>query len=188
MRLKIPMTGVAMLFAALFFQSALATTVLQMTLEDLASRADRVFRGSVVSIEPGTVSVGGGELPTVTYELTVEEEFKGLFPSAGEKKVVRVTMLGNLKQGGDIVNGKRRLSALPELPELRVGGEYVLFTTKPSRVGLSTTVGLGQGAFKIFLSPEGDELAANELDNAGLFNGPVGYNQLARAIRGALGS
>src|SRR5690606_26415920 len=69
MRLKIPGTGVATLLAALLLQPAYATTVLQMSLEDLAARADRVFRGSVLSIEPGTVTVGGGELPTITYEL-----------------------------------------------------------------------------------------------------------------------
>jgi hypothetical protein len=78
------------------------------------------------------------------------------------------------------------LSALPELPELGVGEDYVLFTTKPSAVGLSTTVGLGQGAFKLFVSEDGEELAANELNNAGLFNGPVTYTQLASAIRAEL--
>jgi hypothetical protein len=38
-----------------------------MSLDDLASRADRVFRGSVVSAEPGTTEIGGGNLPTITY-------------------------------------------------------------------------------------------------------------------------
>src|SRR5690606_18071980 len=134
------------------------------------------------------VAVGGGELPTITYELLVQEQFKGQFPAAGDKTVVTVTMLGSLKESDVVVDGKRRFSALPDLPELRLGGEYVLFTTQPSRVGLSTTVGLGQGAFKIFLSEDGDELAANELDNAGLFNGPVTYTTLAHAIRGVLGN
>lgn len=188
MRLKIPGIAAAALLAALLFQPTHATTVLQMTLDDLASRADRVFRGSVVSIEPGTVAIGGGELPTVTYELLVEERFKGDFAPAGGKTIVFVTMLGDMKRGDEIVNGKRRLTALPDLPELRIGGEYVLFTTKPSRSGLSTTVGLGQGAFKIFLSPNREELAANELNNAGLFDGPVSYATLAGAIRAALGN
>jgi hypothetical protein len=188
MRLKIPVRGVAILLAALLLPPAYATTVLKMTLEDLASRADRVFRGSVLSIEPGTVSVGGGELPTVTYEVLVQERFKGDFPSTGDKTVVTITMVGTMKDAPVVVNGKRRLSALPDMPDLRVGGEYVLFTTAPSRIGLSTTVGLGQGAFKIYLSPEGNELAANELENAGLFNGPVTYNTLAHAIRGVLGN
>lgn len=186
MRLKMPGLCAAVMLAAFLIQPTHATTVLQMTLEDLASRADRVFRGHVLSIEPGSTEIGGGELPTVTYELTVDEQFKGNYPPDGEKVVVTVTMVGSLKQGDTVVNGRRRLNALPELPELRVGQDYLLFTTEPSAAGLSTTVGLGQGTFKIFLSPEGEELAANELNNAGLFNGPVTYTTLASAIRAAL--
>jgi hypothetical protein len=186
MRLKIPRLCAATMLAALLFQPTYATTVLQMTLDDLASRADRVFRGSVMSAEPGRTNIGGGELPTVTYELLVEEQFKGNFPSDEGKSIVTVTMIGSLKGGDAAANGQRRFSALPDLPELQVGENYVLFATEPSAAGLSTTVGLGQGAFKIYLSPQGEELAANELNNAGLFNGPVTYTTLASAIRAAL--
>jgi hypothetical protein len=186
MRLKIPGPLAATMLAAVMIQPAHATTVLQMTLDDLTTRADRVFRGSVMSAEPGTTQVGGGTLPTVTYEVLVEEQFKGNYPSSNGKTVVTITMVGSPKEGAEAVNGQRRLSALPDLPELDVGQDYVLFTTRPSAVGLSTTVGLGQGAFKIYLSPEGEELAANELENAGLFNGPVTYTRLASAIRAGL--
>jgi hypothetical protein len=188
MRLKRPGLFAAAMLAALLCPPAHATVVLQMSLDDLASRAGRVFRGSVISAEPGTAEIGGGSLPTVTYQLLVEERFKGNFSPNDGKAVVTVTMVGSLKQGGADVDGQRRLSALPELPELQVGQDYVLFTTDPSPVGLSTTVGLGQGAFKVYMSPEGDELAANELNNAGLFNGPVSYTTLASAIRAALGN
>jgi hypothetical protein len=186
MRLKTPGLFAAALLAACIIQPAHAATVLQMTLDDLTSRADRVFRGSVMSVEPGTTEVGGGTLPTVVFEVLVQEEFKGNYPSGGGKTIVTITMVGSMKQDGAAVNGQRRLSALPELPELDVGEDYVLFTTKPSAVGLSTTVGLGQGAFKLFVSEDGEELAANELNNAGLFNGPVTYTQLASAIRAEL--
>jgi hypothetical protein len=176
----------ATMLAACLIQPAHATTVLRMTLDDLTSRADRVFRGNVLSAEPGTIEVGGGTLPTVTYRLLVDERFKGEYPPDDEKVVVTVTMLGSLKQGGEAVNGQQHFNALPDLPDLTVGEDYVLFTTKPSAVGLSTTVGLGQGAFKIFPALNGGEMAANELNNAGLFNGPVNYATLARAIRVAV--
>ncbi|MGH8495992.1 MAG: hypothetical protein ACREVN_07630 [Gammaproteobacteria bacterium] len=188
MRLKIPGIFAASFFAVFLFQPTYATTVLQMSLDDLATRADRVFRGSVLSQEPGSAEFGGGNLPTVTYELLVEEQFKGDFPSGEEKTVVTVTMIGDSKETEIVVDGQRRLSSLPDVPKLRVGEEYVLFTTQPSAAGLSTTVGLGQGAFKIFLSPDRQELAANELNNAGLFEGPVAYATLADAIRAALGN
>lgn len=184
MRMKLPAAGAAAILAALLCLPVYATTVLQMSLDDLATRADRVFRGTVLSVEPGTVAVGGGTLPTVIYELAVEEEFKGQYPAG--KNIVTVTMIGNLKGGDRIVNGQRRLASLPEVPRLRMGGTYVLFTTQPSSGGLSTTVGLGQGSFKIYLSPTNEEMAANELNNAGLFSGPVTYTQLAGAIRATI--
>lgn len=189
MRLKIPGMCAAVFLAAFLYQPAgHAITVLQMTLNDLTTRADRVFRGGVLSMEPGTIEAGGGSLPTVTYELLVEERFKGDYPSDGEKTVVTVTMIGNSKTADVTVDGQRRLTSLPEVPGLEVGEEYVLFTTEPSSAGLSTTVGLGQGAFKIYLSPEREELAANEINNAGLFDGPVAYATLADAIRAELGN
>lgn len=184
MRLKLPAIGSAAILAALLCLPVYATTVLQMSLDDLATRADRVFRGTVLSVEPGTVAYRGTSLPTVVYELAVEEEFKGQYPAG--KNVVTVTMIGSLKDTGLVVNGQRRLSSLPEVPQLRVGTTYVLFTTPPGSGGLSTTVGLGQGSFKIFLSPTNQEMAANELNNAGLFSGPVTYTQLAGAIRAAI--
>ena len=51
---------------------------------------------------------------------------------------------------------------------LTVGQTYLVFTTQPSGVGLSTTVGLGQGCFRLY--GKGDsQMAVNEVNNAGLF-------------------
>ena len=62
-----------------------ATTLVQMNLADLASRADKVFRGTVISVKAGSVKAGGGELPTLVYRLRVEEPFKGDFGEGKEK-------------------------------------------------------------------------------------------------------
>jgi len=67
-------------------------------------------------------------------------------------------------------------------PDLQVGSDYVLFTTAPSAVGLSTTVGLSQGLFHIFNDANGRELAANGLGNQGIFGGPVSYSEFKAAI------
>ena len=69
--------------------SASAVTVLQMSLNDLVGNADKVFRGTVMSREPGTVSVGSGQLNTTVYTVHVEDEIKGDF---GDKPVVTITM------------------------------------------------------------------------------------------------
>lgn len=182
MRRTTPTLALAVALVALTTAPVGAGMVLKMDLGDLAQRAERIFRGTVLSVEPGTVTAGGAELPTVTYRLQVDEAFKGDFSDT--KGIAEITMIGTLKDqapSGSVVH----LSRLPELPELVRGGEYVVFTTAPSPVGLSTTVGLGQGAFKIYFSADRQEMAANQLDNAGLtesINAPVTYATLASAI------
>lgn len=160
--------------------------VLHLSLAEMCDRAATIFRGTVVDITPGTVEIGGAELPTVTYKLEATEVFKGDVPAVKGVQVVEVTMLGTVKAAVDFGN-LRKLSALPKLPELTVGNEYLLLTTAESQLGLSTTVGLGQGCFDIFHDGAKTELAANQLNNQGLFNGPVEYTALAAAIHEALG-
>lgn len=166
---------------ALVSAAASAAMVMKMGLGDLVGNADKVFRGTVLTKEPGVVAVGGTELPTVSYTIRVDDALKGQFV----KDAVSVTMLGNLKQ--DVSSGNvERLATLDLNPDLSIGGEYVLFTTAPSAAGLSTTVGLGQGLFRIFATADQRDLAANALDNHGLFAGPVQYSDLAAAIQALL--
>jgi len=177
----------------LLVPAASATTLVHMNLKDLATRADRVFRGTVVGVDTGTVRAGGGELPTIVYRLRVDEAFKGQFDERKGQPVVEVRMVG---AKGALESGSvRRLSVLRDLPQLRMGREYVLFTTRPSSVGLSTTVGLGQGAFTI-LGAGKEAQAVNAFNNLGLARGldasilpgrgPVSYARLAQAIRAVL--
>lgn len=164
---------------------AAGTTVLKMDLDGLVTNADRIFRGTVIAVEPGTLALGGGEMPTVTFRIAVEETFKGEFEGK-EAEVVEMTVVGNLKQDGPS-GGLVRFANLPEPPALVRGGDYLIFATQPSEAGLSTAVGLGQGAFKIYLGAGRQELAVNELGNLGLFDGPVAYSTLADEIRQRVG-
>ena len=68
-------------------------------------------------------------------------------------------MIGKLKTAETSAT-VRQLSVLPELPRLQVGSDYLLITTPPSTIGLSITVGLGQGLFQLSGKP-GQELAIN---------------------------
>jgi hypothetical protein len=177
-----------------------AAMILKMNLAQLTDRADAIFRGEVLSAEPGKVSIGGGTLPTVTYRLRVDEAFKGEFEAKeNASPEVEITMLGTLKaaQSG---SHARLSSSLPEVPKLRVGESYVLFTTAPSASGLRSPVGLGQGSFRIYAGANKTEFAVNELNNLGLFDaagpaqraaqgsdGPVTYTRLATAILARVG-
>ncbi|NNK34100.1 MAG: hypothetical protein HKP02_13300 [Xanthomonadales bacterium] len=155
--------------------------VMKFDLPGLVGNADKVFRGTVVDKGPDTVTAGGGTLPVVVYTLQVDDAIKGDFGGEKESKTIQIRMLGNLKaqpQTGDI----RRFAGIDMNLDLTVGGTYVLFTTQPSSIGLSTTVGLGQGLFRVFTDARGRELAANALDNQGLFDGAVSYADLKAAI------
>jgi hypothetical protein len=182
-----------------------AAMILKMNLAELTHRADAIFRGEVVSAEPGKISAGGGTLPTVTYRLRIDEAFKGKFePKGNGSPEVEITMLGTLKATARSGKQQRLTSSLPEVPKLLVGESYVLFTTARSASGLRSPVGLGQGSFRIYAGPNKTELAVNQLNNLGLFNsagpsqrsgqraqqaaeGPVSYTRLATAILDQLG-
>lgn len=162
-----------------------ASMVRMMDLGELCNRAGMIFRGTVVDVTTGTLEVGGGELPTVTYRVRVDETFKGDFSDAKDGAAfVEVRMLGEVKDV--LVGNLRRFSKLPKLPQLTPGQEYVLMTTTPGPTGLSTTVGIGQGCFDLFYDDK-VEMAVNELGNQGLYDGPVAYDQLADDIRAHLG-
>jgi hypothetical protein len=180
----------------LFAPGAGATTMVQMNLADLAGRANKIFRGTVLSVKPETVATGGGQLPILVYRVRVEERFKGEFGEGKTADLVEIRMVGALKEEtrGDNL---RKFSLWRDVPRLDRGREYVLFTTSPSRIGLSTTVGLGQGAFQIRDAGK-EEQAVNAFGNVGLAkgmaadtplrraSGPIPYAELASAIRAIL--
>ena len=170
-----------------------ATTLLQMNLEDLCNSADKVAHVTIVDMDTGSIQVGGAALPTVTYKALVNDPLKGTFTANKGDLVMEFTMVGTLKQGGVQVGDYQSAVALPNLPQLEVGGEYILMTTPESAIGLSTTVGLGQGAFRVYEESK-VEMVVNEFNNSGLFAGmgsgpsagPVTYDELVDAIRVAV--
>jgi hypothetical protein len=188
-KLKRPLLAALLLAFAL---PANATMLRQMTLVDLATRADKVFRGRVVGIDSTTVRAGGSDLPVMVYRLKVDEVFKGQFDAPKGEPVVELRMIASSKATRQVGNF-RKLSVLRDLPQLEMGRDYVLFTTRPSAIGLSSTVGLGQGAFTIVPGSKG-ELVANAFGNAGLTRsedtapraGSMPYAQLKQAIRNVL--
>ena len=72
MRLKVLSWMMAALIAAIAAPAG-AAMIMKMNLAQLTDRADTIFRGEVLSVEPGKIAIGGGTLPTVTYRLRVDE-------------------------------------------------------------------------------------------------------------------
>ena len=70
-----------------------AATVLQMNLQQMVDRADKIFRGKVMDVREGTVRAGGADLSTVTYRIRVDEAFKGTFSQVKGLQIAEVTMI-----------------------------------------------------------------------------------------------
>ena len=147
--------------------NAHATTVMQMNLGQLTSNADKIFRGEVIAVKSDSVNVGGGKLDTTTYTIRVSDLIKGELASEKGKKsnVVQLQMVGSLKRP-TARDGVRYVGGF-NTPNLTVGTEYLLFTTYPSAIGLSMTVGLGQGLFSF----KDGTFVRNQHSNQGLFRG-----------------
>lgn len=143
-----------------------AVSVEHLTLGEIVDRADRIVRGTVIAADETTISAGGGRLPVVVYRIRVGEVLKGAAPDG---EIIEVSLLSPRKMAAP---RNRATSLLRDLPEFRVGQEYLLALTRPSAIGLSTTVGLGQGLFQL-RGGQGREEAVNQLNNAGLFDGSL---------------
>jgi hypothetical protein len=166
-----------------------ATMLMHFDLAALTDRADRIFRGTVIDVEQSSIEAGGGELPMVIYRFKVEDSLKGDADVVkGDEAYIEVRMVGSIKdeaQQGDLV----RFNMFRDVPRLRMGSDYLLFTTPPSSIGLSTTVGLGQGAFSVY-SQDKQDWAVNQYDNAGLGvggGGAVPYADLVAAVKARMG-
>lgn len=180
---------VAALCALLAVSQAGATLLQHMGLGELVQRADRIFRGTVIEVEQSTVEAGGGDLPMVLYRLRVEEMVKGEADVVkGDEAFVEIRMVGSLKDQRS-QNGLERFDMFRDVPRLTMGSDYLLMTTPASAIGLSTTVGLGQGAFTVY-TVDKTEYAVNQFDNAGLGldgSGAVPYEELVAQIKGLTG-
>ena len=184
------LSGLAAALVAAAVSFAEASNVRHMNLRDLVSGADRIVRGVVLESNEATVDIGGGSLPIVVYRIRVDEALKG---SAQAGQVIEVRLLGQPKQRAS--GAYQRASLLRDLPRFAAGHDYLFVLTRPSAIGLSTTVGLAQGIFELRGRP-GQETAVNGANNVGLFsgmaqsaaaNGPLSYAQLSREIRALLG-
>ena len=162
----------ALALALVFGAVAQASMVQQMALGEVCAKADKIFRGTVLSVTEGKVAAGGGFLPTVTYRLKVVDAVQGEFQTKGDGQYAVITMFLSPKAP----NGKPYI----DMPVMQEGRDYLLMTTRPSAIGLSTTVGLGQGAFAI--SGKADaETAIDGLGNS--YNYAELFSQVAAAAQ-----
>jgi hypothetical protein len=138
--------GLALLLA---FGAIEASQVRPVNLEELTSRADRIFSGRCVSSEVVTHPERGFAVTRVTFE--VERAVKGQLGST-------VTI--------DLFGGPA--TELAEVPRFVTGERAVLFLYADSGLGLTSPVALGHGKFSLVRDKTGRELAINAFGNRNL--------------------
>ena len=141
--------------------------VRHMNLQQMCGAAGRIFRGTVLGVKDGAVTVGGGSCHR-------------RLPPPGRRGIQG--LVRNVKGEGDrddpddpAVEDAAGRSGAPapgrsRSPKFEQGHDYLILATTPSVAGLSTTVGLGQGAFKVG-GKVGQEIAVNGNNNIGLYAG-----------------
>ncbi|MGH7596386.1 MAG: hypothetical protein ACREOI_08535 [bacterium] len=161
--LKTSLFGLAVTLIAVFGSRVYSTTMVKRNLADLTKMAEVIFVGKLIGASDGLMK---GRIPYTEYTFEVLESLKGDLPA---RSTYRYRQLGLLKPR-DMGNGKTLVLTgknIGGLPLYKNGETALIFLGKPSpQTGLRTTVGLMQGKFMIE-----NGLAANEINNAGLFEG-----------------
>jgi hypothetical protein len=132
-----------------FAPSAWATTLEQLTLDDMAQQSTAIVRARVIGSHAGSHAGTHGTNIYTYFELQVIETWK----SSGQinaQKTTEVAVPGGAFDGiRQSVNGA---------PELKPGQEYVLFLWT-SRSGLTQVIGLSQGLFQVSEESSGKAVA-----------------------------
>lgn len=153
--------GVA--FLTTMAQLANATTLIHRNLKGLVTHSERIFVGKCVSVAEGELVFPNGKIFYTEYTFEVSESIKG---NVGERVMFRQYGLTTPRQ---ISENLALYNRVPSMPVYHQNEEYMLFLIRDSRFGLTSPVGLHQGAFTIRRDAYGQAVAVNGIHNRGLF-------------------
>jgi hypothetical protein len=126
----------------------------------LSQRADVIMQGRITRVIEQPMP-GYPNIPTVAVTIAVDQSLRG---STGKTYTFREVVIGQKPK-----SSKRNY---------RAGQHFLLFLPTPSKFGLSSPIGLGQGRFRIADDTSGQLTIMNERNNVGLFQG---FEKAARA-------
>ena len=156
------LSGISISLTALLLLSfsvpAFASRVRSLNLEELATRADRIFQGRCVQVRVGTDPDLGQVVTYVTFapQSTVKGNAHGR---------LTIKLLGNQSESA------RPDEATEGLPRFQEGEEVLLLLYPDSLRGLTSPVGFGQGKFRILREKNGRAAAVNGFANERLLDG-----------------
>jgi hypothetical protein len=145
-------------FALAGASTAGATTVMKLSLKDLAKKSDAIVRATV---EDGVARYDANKEIYTYYTLRVLEPVKG----SRKDDVITIRQLGGVV--GTIA------SIVPGTPTFQKGEEVVVFLTQKDVAGYPWVMGLQQGKFSVSLDESGQKRVRNELSDLNLV-GPGG--------------
>ena len=135
--------------------TAYATTVLKMSLKDLARKSDAVI---VARVEDETARYDANK------EIYTYITLKVLEPVKGSRKDDLIT----IRQIGGVVNNIA--SVVPGMPTFKKGEEVVVFLTQRDKAGYPWVMGLQQGKYSISVDSNGNKRVRNELGGTTLMD------------------
>jgi len=134
--------------------SVFATKLVHRNIAELTTLADRIFIGTCLSVETKSITIEGQNAIVAEYTFEVSQAIKGA-PSS----TLVFRQFGPAHGAGSIVG----------MPTYKIGKRYMLFLRKDSAYGLTSPIGLGQGAFLVLTNSNGTTQAINAYGNRGLF-------------------
>jgi hypothetical protein len=125
---------------------------LTYNLEQMVAEADRIFVGTVIDATEDYISAAGGDLPVTVYTFEVEEVLRGDIGNT-----LTIQQVGHRAD----VFGRG-------MPHYVVGSTVMLFLHADSQHGLTSPVGLDQGAFLVKMDGPRKVSLSNGRGNQGL--------------------
>ncbi len=159
-------------FASLFGQALPSAAHHLVTetynLEQMVAKADRAFVGTVTGRTEDYIYAAGGSIPVTVYTFAVDEVLKGSVPQA-----LTIKQVGHRSNPSSLFG--------EGVPEYKSGSVMMLFLHADSKYGLTSPVGLAQGAFLVKTHGPIRVSVSNGLGNRGLLDRSARIDALLQA-------
>ena len=140
-----------------------STTLIHRNLKELVVASGRIFIGQCIAVQEGELKFPRGTIFYTEYTFQVSESIKGNVDGVIKFKQYGLAKPRQIDENTILYN---RPAGMPVYNE---NEEYMLFLIGDSRLGLTSPVGLYQGAFSITQDQLGRQIALNGAYNRGLF-------------------
>lgn len=159
--IKLSISSLILILFTLTAADLFATKMIHRNLEGLIKISKRIFVGRCV-LATEFYEPGSGTPPHTEYTFEVIESFKG---NLGTTLTFRQYGLKGPRQVSENI---AYVGKIPGMPLYQEGQEYMVFLIGYIILGLTSPVGLLQGAFRV-IEENGRKMVINGFNNVGLF-------------------